>query len=134
MIMKCQFLKLFLEAQGAHAEEHLVALHAGDGLDFHLGALRQGLLYQLVGQLAATDGLKAGVILHLGREGDLTAESALFDEQDALFGTAGIDGGGETRRACTDDDNVVHTENLVSAKQGGWRTTHLVVDYYLDWM
>jgi hypothetical protein len=40
--------------------------------------------------------------------GDLTAEGFFFNEKNTLFGSAGVQRGGQTRRACADDDDIVH--------------------------
>ena len=89
---------------------------AGDGLNLHVRTLAQGLLHEMIRQLTAGKGVKAGVVLHLGGEGDLPAEGALFQQQDGLIRPAGVDGGGEPRRARADDDDIVHSCYLANEK------------------
>ena len=81
---------------------------ARDGVQLDVGTQGQGLLEQLFAQLGAAEADKAGVVLHPGRMGDLPAEGGLLNEKHALFGSAGVNGGGQTRRARADDDDVVH--------------------------
>ena len=99
--------------------DHLVGAgvaQSGDGLDLHVRAQSQRLLHEMIRQLGTAERGESGIILHLGREGDLTAEGTLFQQEHRLIGAAGIDGGGKTRRACTDDDDVVHSLHLVNEK------------------
>ena len=57
---------------------------------------------------AAADALKSGEVFDLGREGNLSAESALFDYQNGFICPAGIQGGGQPCRAAADNYDIIH--------------------------
>ena len=69
---------IFIAVLGSHHLIVSLVADAIDRLDLHLSALSQRLLHKVVCQLTAADRVEAGIVLHLGREGDLTAKGGLF--------------------------------------------------------
>ena len=89
----------------------------GHGLvQLHLGALLHGLLEQLVAELGAGDGEKAGEVFDPGAPGDLPAEGVFLDDQHALSRAPGIGGGGQSRRAPADNEDIVQHKRFFLSK------------------
>ena len=80
------------------------------GVQLDVGTQFQCLTEELLAQLRAAEADESGVVLHTGRVSDLPAEGGLLNEKHALLGSAGVNGGGQTRRARADDDDVVHVK------------------------
>ena len=65
-----------------------------------------GLFLHLVHQPGALDGVgEAGIILHLGGDGELAARLDAGDQGRLQHGARGIDGGGAAGRAAAQDDD-----------------------------
>ena len=88
----------------------VTAADACDGVHVDVCAQRQRLFQHSLGKLVTADLLKTGIVFELRGESDLTAEGVLFQHEDGFSGAAGINRGGETGRACADDENIVHSD------------------------
>ena len=76
------------------------------------------------GKLGAAGALHAGIVDHLGGDGDLPAEMVLFHHNHPVTGPCQIKSGSKPGRATADNDyivEIVHTEtHLPMARKGPW--------------
>ena len=72
-----------------------------------LGAEAGGLLLHVLDQLGALDALgPAGKVLDQRGDGELAAGLVAFEDEGLEVGAGGVDGGGESGAAGTEDDGV----------------------------
>ena len=84
------------------------ALHGDHFADVGFGVEREHLLEHPLGELRPADGGDAGVVFHARRIGDLAAVALAFEKKNGFPASAGINGGGHSRRAAPGNDDVVH--------------------------
>ena len=81
-----------------------------DGLfQLHLCALGQDLIQHPFRQLAAAELQRAGIIFHLGRIGDLSAEAVFLQHQNALAVAQGVKRRRHAGGAAAHYDDIVHS-------------------------
>ena len=85
--------------------EHLV--------DLDLGTHVHGLFGHAVSQIHPADGRNGGIVFHLRRPGDLSAQRILFQDEDAFPRAAGIHRRRQAGRAAADDDDVNHDQAIL---------------------
>ena len=85
---------------------------AGDLRELGLGAHIEGLGEHPVRELRAGDLRDAGEVVHLGRPGDLTAESIFLQHEHGALRAPAVDGRGKPRRPAADDDDVVRCKHI----------------------
>src|SRR6516225_9747577 len=82
-----------------------------------------GLLAHILNQLGPLDAFReAGKILNQRGEGELSAGLMTFDDQRLEVGACGVESGGMSRAAGTDNDDVanVHSVRLLDCASGNW--------------
>ena len=86
----------------------VVFLYRGCGSELDIRAVEDDLIEKLFSKLVSAYLHNRGIIFDLGRKGYLTAKGFFFKDENAFVSSECVERRGKTRRACANDNYIVH--------------------------